>query len=413
MLLVALVACHTLEKVPLADADASPEGVCGEPIHVPTAGWVTDDPVPADVHAETYGDAPTPRHVHLSWAYEPATTMSFVWRTDADTLASRVELGLDTTYGTTIDGASFFVGTDPADGRVHEAHACELTPGTTYHYRVGGPDAWSDDFTFTTPPAPGEDAAFRFAVAGDARDNQATWALLLDALAERAPDFLLFSGDAVDIGVNMDEWDAWLDAGEGHLASMPVLMAHGNHEFQAQNYYALFAQPGNEQWFAFTWGPARFFFLNDTVAETSDIDAQAAWLEAGLAETDARWRFAVHHKPAYSSCTTHGSDLSLREAWSPIEEAGGVVVDFTGHNHNYERSVPLYGGAEVAAREGTTYVVTAGAGADLYGNDLSQPFTAKAEIAEHYVIADVSGDTLALTAYDLAGNVLDTFSTTR
>jgi hypothetical protein len=339
--------------------------------------------------------------------------MAMVWRTDADTLATRVEYGADTTYGATATGASWLLGVEGAAGRVHEAHLCDLTPGTTYHYRVGGAGNWSEDATFTTAPTPGQAAPFRFAVTGDSRDNQDTWGLVLDAMEAHAPDFYLFSGDAVDLGVNMTEWDAWFEAGQGHIDHRPLMFAHGNHEFQVQNYYALFSQPGNEQWFSFDYADAHFVVLNDTVATAGDRELQAAWMENDLGATAAKWRFALHHMPAYSSCTTHGSNAELQDLWSPVEEAGGVVLDFTGHNHNYERSYPLRDGAQTTAELGTTYVVAAGAGADLYGNDLSNAFTEVAEITQNFVIVDVTDGTLTLTAYDLGGNVIDTFTTTR
>ncbi|MFN7142223.1 MAG: fibronectin type III domain-containing protein [Myxococcota bacterium] len=412
MLLLALAACHTIEKLGVSDSGAPLEDACG-PIRVPQAGYDTEEPALADRHAATFGDAPDPFHVHLSWVDDPATTMAFVWRTDADTLASQVQYGPDQTYGATVDGASFFVGADGTHGRVHEARLCGLAPATTYHYRVGGDGHWSEDRTFTTAPPKGESAPFRFAVLGDTRDNQATFATLLDAVEEKAPDFYLFSGDAVDLGVNMVEWEAWFDAGEGHFDQRPLVFAHGNHEFQTQNYYALFAQPGNEQWFSLDYADAHFVVLNDTVATAGDRELQAAWMQQDLAATSARWKFALHHMPAYSSCTTHGSEETLQELWSPVEEAGGVVIDFAGHNHNYERSVPLRGGVETTADVGTTYVVAAGGGAKLYGNDLSNPFTAVAAVSHHYVVVDVADGRLTLTANDLAGNVLDTFTTTR
>lgn len=414
MLLILLFACHTIDKINPESGGTGTADTCGGEIYVPLAGYDTTTPVLADAHADTYGAAPTPYHLHLSWGVgDPSTSMSFVWRTDYDTLATRVEYGIDTTYGSVAEGRSFGVGALTEYGRVHEVHACDLLPGTTYHYRVGGDGGWSEDHVFTTAPAPGSTEKFVFGVAGDARDNQETWQQLLAAMAQKGPDFLMFTGDAVDIGVNMDEWDAWLNAGAGVLEEIPVVLAHGNHEFQAQPFYALFAQPGNEQWFSFDYANAHLIVLNDTVAESGDKELQATWMQSDLAATTQPWRFAFHHIPAYSSCTTHGSNSELQSLWSPVEEAGGIAIDFAGHNHNYERSVPLYNGAEVSESEGTTYVVTAGAGADLYGNDLSQSFTAVAAVTEHYTIVEIEGGNLTLTAYDLAGNVIDTFTRSR
>jgi len=413
LLLPALLAgCHTLEKI--AEDSAVTAGACGDPILVPLSAFDTDPAVPADPDEPTFGSTrPDPFQVHLSWVHEPSTSMAMVWRTDADTRASRVQYGTDSSYGSEVSGASFFAIEDTEFGRIHEAHVCGLSPGTTYHYRVGGEGHWSEGRTFTTAPAPGTPARFRFLVAGDSRDNQAVWGQILAAAEPMAPDFYMFSGDAVDLGTNMDEWDAWYQNGEGYLDRRPLMLAHGNHEFNVQPFYALVAHPGNEQWFSFDYAHAHFVVLNDTVAVTDGRTIQAQWMEQDLAATTQPWRFAFHHIPAYSSCTTHGSEPDLQEKWSPVEEAGGVAVDFAGHNHNYERSVPLRGGAEVPATEGTTYVVSAGAGADLYGNDRSQPFTATATVDHNFVLVEVDGGTLTLTAYDLVGNVLDSFTTTR
>ena len=103
----------------------------------------------------------------------------------------------------------------------------------------------------------------------------------------------------------------------------------------------------------------------------------------------------------------------LQTAWSPIEEENGVVLDLAGHNHNYERSVPLRGGQQTDVANGTTYVVSAGAGADLYGNDMSQSFTTAAVADNNWVLVEIDGGSLALTAYDMSGNVIDTFSASR
>lgn len=410
-LLPLLLACQANPPLQLGAAPAG--DWCGVGIVMPHAGYDVAAPVPADRHEFRFGANPTPKHVHLSWADDPSSTMAVVWRTDADTLATQVQYGRTTSYEITADGGSFFVGVDATHGRLHETHLCDLEPGTTYHYRVGGDGHWSTDATFTTAPAVGQTAPFRFALAGDSRGDQATWGLILDAIEPHAPDFYLFSGDAVNLGGAMPEWDAWFDAGLGHLDHRPLVFAHGNHEFQAQNYYALVAQPGNEQWFSFDYADAHFVVLNDTVAAPGDREVQAAWMQADLAATDATWKFALHHMSAYSSCTTHGSEENLRRLWSPIEESGGVVLDFAGHNHNYERSYPMHAGVRTVPELGTTYIVAGGAGAVLYENDLANAFTEVASVTEHFVIVDVAAGTLTLTAYDPAGNVLDTFVTTR
>ncbi len=401
-----ILACHTVEKVRPAVDDAA----CGDPVLTPQVGYSTSDREPADAHANTFGASPDPYHVRYSWSGNPASEATILWRTDADTLASSVQWWGDDGAVSTAEGASFTFNT--GGGRVHEVPLCGLAAGTTYTYRVGGDGHWSAEYRFTTAPAAGEDVPVVVAVAGDARDNQATWAALLDQIETFTPDFLLFSGDAVDFGSNMDEWDAFLDAGVGFMESHAMVLVHGNHEFYAQNYFGLVAQPGDERTFSLDYGPLHLAVLDDS-ASADDRAAQGQWLDADLGATAQPWKVLGHHMPAYSSCTTHGSDEDLRELWSTVAERHGVQVDFTGHNHNYERSVPLNGGLEVLPGEGTVYVVSAGAGADLYGNDMGQPFTEVAAVTEHYVIATIDGDTMEVVARDLAGNEIDRFTVPR
>lgn len=413
MLLALLLGCPSPDKPAPVD-DTAPSATSCREVWRPRSGFTDEDAVAADADAATFGTThPDPYQVHLSWADEPSTTMAVVWRTDGDTMATQVQVGTDEGYGTTFTGGSFVLTGGEEFGRVHEVHLCGLTPGTSYHYRVGGEGHWSADRVFRTAPSPGSTERVRLLVAGDSRDNQAVWGKILAASASQAPDVYVFSGDAVDLGTNLDEWNAWYSAGEGYLDQAPVLNIHGNHEFQVEAYYGLVALPGNEQWFSFDVGPAHLVVLNDTVAEPEDLDTQAAWMQKDLAATSAPWKLAFHHVPAYSSCTNHGENDVLQEKWSPVEEAGGVAVDFAGHNHNYERSVPMRGGVEVKPGEGTTYVVSAGAGAELYNNEYAHPYTTVAAVSYNYVIADVEGDSLALTAYDLAGNVLDQVEFTR
>ncbi len=407
-----LLACYTLEKV----GDSLPvNDPCGD-IYAPQAGFSTTAPEAADPDAPALGAAPAPRQIHLSWAGDPSTTQAVLWRTDAGTMPTQIEYGPEADsapYGQQKSGASFLADTtDTTDGRIHEVRLCGLTPGTVYRYRVGGEGAWSPDYTFTTAPVPGTVQKFTFGIAGDSRDNQSTWGELVAQMEQHDPAFYLFSGDMVDLGVNMEEWDAWFAAFEGVAEHKPVMPVHGNHEFLARQYFAFFALPGNEQWYSFDYAQLHVIGLNDTVADATDIDLQATWMQQDLEATDQPLRVVFHHIPAYTSCTTHPPDARLREKWSPVEEAGGVAIDFTGHNHNYERSYPMKGGVETTPEQGTTYIVSAGAGADLYDNDLSEPYTATAHVAWHYVIVEVDGGTITTTAYDLAGNVLDTFTVT-
>ncbi len=393
-----------------------PYGACDPEIWIPT-GVLVDSPIPAEPHQAVFGAEPAPWHVRYQWpSTDPSRSAAFLWRTDVDTLASQIRIAPSAQWpegAETLDGASFLFGSGAVgegDHRIHELRLCEgVEPATTYTYQVGGEGHWSREITFTTPGAPGSFDSFRVAFAGDSRGAYDTWGALLTQMETHAPDFYVFSGDMVELGTNQEEWDAWFAAGDDIFGSKALVPAHGNHEFLAQSYFAQFALPGNEEWFATQYGGLLLLTLNDTVRGDEQIEAQqAAFIDTTLRDTPARWKVAQHHQASYSSSGTHGSKAILRSAWVPLFDAYAVDLVMAGHNHVYERSVPIFQDSE--SPQGTTYVVSGGAGAPLYTSQDEQWFNAVFNPIHHYVIADFSADQVDVVARDLDGNVIDSFT---
>jgi hypothetical protein len=112
----------------------------------------------------------------------------------------------------------------------------------------------------------------------------------------------------------------------------------GNHDWttdNAQPYLDYFTLPGNERYYDFTWGPLHFFALDSDSREPDGVGSsspQAAWLQAGLANSTAPWKIVYMHHPPYSS-GLHGSVDWAR--W-PYQEWGADAV-LAGHDHTYER----------------------------------------------------------------------------
>lgn len=417
MVVFALLACeHSVDENPAPKSNPAPVGIvngCDPEIRVPGI-FGAIDPTPADAHSDTFGAAPTPFQVRINWpSHDPSTSIAFLWRTDVDTLATVVEYGVGSELTERVEGASFRYGgttTAPGPQRIHEIKLCSgLAPSTTYSYRVGGDGHWSEVASFTTAPARDSDATFRIAVAGDSRGAYETWGALLSAISAQEPDMLLFGGDMIEFGANQAEWDAWFTAAGDLMQRIPFLPAHGNHEFMAPHYFAQWSLPDNEQWYTIRYGSLQLAVLNDTVVDLDSIDTQATWLDEVFGGSDASWRSAIHHQALYSTCTRHGSNESLRALWAPKYDAHDLQVVFNSHNHVYERSVPVRAEQQVAADEGVTYLVTGGAGGDLYPEFVEEWFGAVATPIEHYVIADFGPTEATFVVRDLDGNVIDQF----
>lgn len=317
----------------------------------------------------------------------------------------------------------------------HVATLTGLSPSTQYQYDilVSGIDVNPVADTFRTAPAHGTGAA-TFIAFGDSGTGSTAQRDLASVMANDTFDFALHSGD-VAYGVStgtgaatfettnswfFDIYRNWLRA----KAAFPVM---GNHDSRSENdngvpYLSLFELPRNggsetypahaERYYSFDYGPVHVVALDTEFAflDAGRRAAQLAWLEQDLASTSQPWKIAVFHRSPYSAGGEHGSALDVRAAFAPIFERQGVQLAISGHEHDYERSVPLI--ADTAADGGVTYVVTGGGGGPLYPASRGS-WTAASASRYHYVRASATECTLRLDAVATDRSIFDTFSASR
>jgi hypothetical protein len=194
------------------------------------------------------------------------------------------------------------------------------------------------------------DLAVRFAVIGDYGGGGAPEADVASLVASWQPDLVITVGDnnypdgaAETIDANIGQfYRAFIHPylggyGDGAETNrfFPTL---GNHDWttnNAQPYLDYFTLPGNERYYDFTWGAVHFFALDCDSREPDGVgrsSVQAAWLQAGLANSTAPWKIVYMHHPPYSS-GMHGSVDWAR--WPYLEWGADVVL--SGHDHTYER----------------------------------------------------------------------------
>jgi hypothetical protein len=347
---------------------------------------------------------------------DPATSIAFAWQTDDGTTASDVQWGSDPdpTKWAAANHTSGVTWLTPAgminaagDERMHEAYVCGLTPATTYYYRVGGgaagKEVWSDVFSFTTTPSD-NNASVTFGVTGDSRgENDDAWHLIAQRMHSAGVTLQLFSGDMVNLAPDQTAWEHWLDSAwkdtDGKpltLAETLILAAHGNHETHTTLFYGNLVQPQDtskylkyaELFYSFDVGPVHLVifddaFLVDIAQDNKFGGIFGDWLNADLDKANKNrakvpWIVAVHHHGEFSS-GNHGMDADVlrgRAYTVPIWDKYHVNLVLAGHDHNYERSKPLTGPADTptikqSSKDGTTYVICAGSGADSYTPGMS------------------------------------------
>jgi predicted phosphodiesterase len=217
--------------------------------------------------------------------------------------------------------------------QLHHVKLTQLTPDTTYHYRLLIGREFTADHTFKTF---GSDT-FTFIVYGDTQEQLPMFTqlerhkIVADRIAaENNISFILHCGDMVNDADNPEEWNRFFEAARSALVKVPVFPVLGNHENNSTEYYDAF---GVSEWYSFDCGSAHFSMLDSNL----HIATQANWLAEDLG-SDADWKFAAFHHPPYSSANYHwGGWLDLRTNWEPALISNGVNAIFNGHVHAYER----------------------------------------------------------------------------
>jgi len=177
----------------------------------------------------------------------------------------------------------------------------------------------------------------------------------------------------------------------------------GNHDDSPQRlferYFVTDLYAGGHRYYLQDFGDVRFVAM-DSEVEISRSSAQWDFLERSLAEGAARDMILVLslHRPPYSS-GSHGSSLEHRAIVDELAPKYGVELVLAGHDHDYERTIPI---------RGTTHIVAASAGATIRPVAPSD-FTASLRTEPHYVLFDVEGKSLVGRTLNLAGETFDTF----
>lgn len=159
----------------------------------------------------------------------------------------------------------------------------------------------------------------------------------------------------------------------------------------------LLGTPG--RYYSVERGPAELFYLDSGPVGLvgDDGDTQLEWLDAALAASRRRWKIVCAHHPMYSS-GVHGPWPGLRSRLEPLLVRHHVDLYLAGHDHHYERTVPI---------EGITHIVSGG-GCKLTPVD-PQSYTAFADSVLEFVRMDIDGDRLTGRTIGVDGEVVDTF----
>lgn len=317
----------------------------------------------------------------------------------------------------------------------YAANFTALEPATSYCYRVGEKNHWSEWNVFHTAEAAA--APFRFLYLGDVQnDIRALCTRIMRKSYQQVADarLVLCAGDLVTEGWNDALWDEFAYATSVFAPSIPFLPTPGNHDTKTKKsqpypyganpaYHAHFSLPENgpantpglnqEAYFVDYQG-VRFISVNsnafDDDAPKEVQTAQLTWLEQCLSQNPNRWTMVTHHHPIYSVSKDRDNEV-LRSLLRPLYDKYHVDVVLQGHDHTYGRTHKVAGDSVVDAdAPGTVYVVSV-SGPKMYevGPKFNQLMAKTAGHMQMYQVVEVTPDRLCLDSFSLDGKKVDGF----
>ena len=412
--------------------------------------------------------SPWPDRIVVTLTQDPSREIAVSWRTDASVQSGEAQIARATPDARFDVGAqsvaastqpltleqlkttrSHFSIKDNAGLQPVHYHSVtfeQLEPDTLYVYRVGSDAAgWSEWFQVRTAPVTGP---ISFVYFGDAQNGvHSHWARVVRAAALSEPEarFFLHAGDLVNHASRDYEWAAWFDSVGFIHGMIPAVPVAGNHE-----YFRVGIKDGVAQkLLSIMWRPQFVLPVDRSLPEelwetvydiryTDDlhlfvlntqggwIDEQAAWLDAKLAASTARWQVVSFHHPIFSSGSGRDSP-EQREALLPVLIDHDVELVLQGHDHTYARgATPAPAGSlerftevdPATASVGTVFVNSV-SGAKQYEwreNDWEDyastevSLARKAENTQLFQIIRIDGDRLEFEAFTADGQLYDAFA---
>jgi acid phosphatase type 7 len=166
----------------------------------------------------------------------------------------------------------------------------------------------------------------------------------------------------------------------------------GNHEYLTEDadpyfvYFGVAAGDPNRGYYSYELGPWLIIVLNSncSVVSCEADDAQAEWLQERLEEIEHDCTLAYWHHARFSS-GEHGNDWNMQVFWEILYDAGADVV-VQGHDHHYERFMPLNDDGEPDPENGIRSFVAGTGGGRLRPLERTEPGSEVSQATTHGVL---------------------------
>lgn len=195
-----------------------------------------------------------------------------------------------------------------------------------------------------------------------------------------------------------------------------VRPAIGNHDYQSQQgaaYYRYFgsrAGPAFKGYYSYDVGEWHAVVINSEIVAhaSSRVRAeQEEWLRNDLRQHSKPCTVAYFHRPLYSS-GAHGASPIMQSIWRILAQ-GGVDLVLNGHEHHYERFLPMNASGAVDTLNGMEEIIVGTGGGGLTGIRSRHAPNSAIQIQGHWgvLIATLGTGEYRTSFIDIRGQVWD------
>ncbi|MBU1240235.1 metallophosphoesterase family protein [Myxococcota bacterium] len=253
------------------------------------------------------------------------------------------------------------LGTDPGSlvphysrampSKYHHARLTDLTPATTYYYRIISPFEGASTHSFTLPAEGARDLTF--CIIGDMQPTDHQQFLVSRSVAEGVarenPHLVVQLGDSVHRGTVQEYWHWMWQACEPFASRFPTLRAMGNHDWGydlGKSWRRFFPIPfvdPKKSYYSQHVGNVHAVFLDCYENDERMGSQQLSWLKEQLQSSPPGcWKFVFLHASIFSS-GMENMDYTVQQQLLPLFDRHGVHAVFYGHDHIYEHYRYAYG----------------------------------------------------------------------
>ena len=255
---------------------------------------------------------------------------------------------------------------------LHRVVISDLNYGKSYYYQIiklssssSSNPGFNPILTFKMLPSPASKNQTNFLIFADLGTLSQSIPYIVQESLNYEYSSVFHIGDiAYDLGSEKGVvGEQFISSLHNMVSRLPYLTVPGDHEFfYTYEYYRhWFSMPKQDWpmvarrlWYSLDIGVMHFIILvtEDFITETSSMQEQLKWLDKDLKEANINryrvpWIVVLSHRPLYCSVISLREDCAKKDskARKNLEDvffAGGVDLVISGHEHNYERTLPVY-----------------------------------------------------------------------